>query len=87
MPHVITLGLEVRPPSPIFKCLNCSFRGTLPKTAVAGILSPQKYVQRIQRFHVSGGYHLRKGGVGAFERYPLLMAPENAPTYVLFIYR
>ena len=82
--HAIALGLDVRPPSPtpFFQMYKVPLLNTLSKSAAAGILSPQKYVQRIQRFHVSGWYHLQKGW-GAFERYPLLMTPENAPTYVL----
>jgi len=81
--HAITLGLEVHPPSPTpyFQMYKVSLLNTLSQSAAAGILSPQKYVQRIQRFYVSGRYHLQKGG--AFERYPLLMTPENAPTEVL----
>ena len=73
-----------RPPPFIFKRKKVPLLNTLSKSAAAGILSPQKYVQRIQRFHVSVWYHLQKGCVGGgFERYPILMTPENAPTYVL----
>ena len=49
--HAITLGLEVRPPSPTpyFQMYKVPLLNTLSKSAAAGILSPQKYVQRIQR--------------------------------------
>ena len=84
MPHALLLVWKCAP-VPYFQMYKVPLLRHIIKVGRSRYSEPAKVCATDTAFpRYSGWYHLQKGlwGGGAFERYPLLMTPEHAPTYV-----